>query len=638
MTYRFLPLVALWTSLTFAQHDLNQSIAEAEMKASAALSEFAINPNTLNYNLTYCKLELTINPGIEFISGKVTSTFTALEPMSSVTFDLNDALTVSSVKRNNVNQAFSQANDELVINLTSPLTAGSSATVEITYSGEPESNMGSIEFSSHAGTPIMWTLSEPFGARDWWPCKQDLNDKIDSIDFFITTPMPYTPVANGLLQGVVTNPNFSKTTHYKHNYPIPAYLVAIAVTNHQIFNQQAGAGTPESPHFPIVNYLYPENAAISQNQLAVTPAIMALFEEKFGPYPFRTEKYGHAQFGGGGGMEHTTVSFMTNFSRSLIAHEMGHQWFGNKVTCGSWQDIWLNEGFATYLDAMVVEEFDGPAQFQALRAALSANITSLPGGNLYLTPAQALNFNNIFSSRLSYNKGGMVVHMLRYKLGDEAFFAGLQSYLNDPLLAYNYATTPQLQEHLEAASGMDLEEFFQDWVYLQGYPTYEAIAQNIAPGQALVTLNQTQSHPSVTFFEMPVQVRFFGAGGQTFDATLDHTVSGQQFTVTVPFEVVDIAVDPEQHIISRNNTASLGIAKTDALQTLSVYPNPGKDVVRLNIPYGVEMQSVEVFNALGQSVLRDNDDTLEVSALATGVHLIRVNTDSGTKTLRFVRQ
>src|SRR5690606_6874896 len=96
--------------------------------------------------------------------------------------------------------------------------------------------------------------------------------------------------------------------------------------------------------------------------------------------------------------------------------------------------------------------------------------------------------------------------------------------------------------------------------------------------------------------------------------------------------------DPEQHIISRNNTASLGIAKTDALQTLSVYPNPGKDVVRLNIPYGVEMQSVEVFNALGQSVLRDNDDTLEVSALATGVHLIRVNTDSGTKTLRFVRQ
>lgn len=633
-----LPLLLCFGFFSTAQTNEIQSIAQAEMKAAGSLTQLAVNPNTLNYDLTYHKLELTINPAVEFISGKVTSTFTALSPMNTVTFDLRNALTVSSVKRNNINLTFSQSATELTINFPSTVTTGTSTTVEITYSGVPQSTDGSIEFATHAGTPVMWTLSEPFGARDWWPCKQDLNDKVNSIDVYLTIPTAYTAVSNGLQQSMVDNANGTKTTHFHHGHPIPAYLIAVAVSNYTIFTQQAGLGTDESPFFPIVNYLYPEMAASSQSNLSVTPGIMNFYEEKFGPYPFRDEKYGHAQCGFGGGMEHTTVSFMGGFSRGLIAHELGHQWFGDKVTCGSWKDIWLNEGFATYLAAMVIENFDGVAEFAIYKEGIINNITSQPGGALYLNDTEATNIGRIFSSRLSYNKGAMVVNMLRFKLGDEAFFAGVNNYLNDPLLAYSYATTPQLQAHLEAASGQDLDEFFEDWVYNQGYPTYTVTVQNISAGQAQITVNQTQSHPSVDYFEMPVPLFLWGENNQEVYVTLDNTTNGQQFIVDVPFEVTGVFFDPYKELISKNSTVFLSSAQFNLIDAVSLYPNPSASTVNVSVPNSVWLKSVSVFNALGQEVLKTESASMDVSNLSTGVHLVKVETDAGTKTLRFVKQ
>ena len=417
-----------------------EAIAESEMKSASSLMAFSANPNTANYDISYHKLELTVDPAVYFISGKITTTFTALSPMNTVTFDLTNDLTVSSVKKDGVNLAFSQATtNELVITLPSALATGATASVEVTYSGPPDFGEQAFITSQHNGTPVLWTLSEPFGAKDWWPCKQDLNDKIDNIDVYITAPSQYVSVSNGLEQSQ-TVVGTQKTTHFQHGHPIPAYLIAIAVTNYSVYTLQAGLGTVESPFFPIVNYAFPETAAANEASVQVTAPIMNLFEQLFGPYPFRDEKYGHAQWSYGGGMEHTTVSFMAAggsgaYSRSLIAHELGHQWFGNKVTCGSWRDIWLNEGFAEYMSGLVVENLDGPTQFTNWKNGKIDNITSQTGGAVYLTAAEATNVGRIFSSRLTYNKGAMVAHMLRFKLGDDVFFQGMQNYLNAPGLA-----------------------------------------------------------------------------------------------------------------------------------------------------------------------------------------------------------
>ncbi|MCW4469253.1 M1 family aminopeptidase [Flavobacterium sp. MFBS3-15] len=622
-------------SASFAQSHLEelQQIADSEMKSAYAISRFTANENTGDYDVTYHNLHFTVNPANQFITGTVTTNFIAKDDMSSITFDLTNQLTVSSVTKNGNSVAFTQNNnDELIITFPTIQPEGTTGSVTINYSGVPPTDSDAFVSDEHNGTPIIWTLSQPYGAKDWWPCKQDLNDKIESIDVYITAPSQYVSVSNGVEQSQVVSGS-NKTTHFHHGYPIPAYLVAIAVTNYTIYTQTAGTA-PNT--FPIVNYFYPENATTAQSQVAVTVPIMNFYEQTFGTYPFHEEKYGHAQCGFGGGMEHTTVSFMGSFGRNLIAHELGHQWFGDKITCGSWKDIWLNEGAATYLSGLVVEELDGAASFRDWRYWTIDNITSQPGGSVYLTDADTLNVSRIFSSRLSYNKGAMVFHMLRYKMGDANYFQALRNYLADNDLAY--AKTPDLQSHLEAQSGMDLDEFFNDWVYRQGYPTYN-ITTTSGPGPATVTINQTQSHSSVTFFEMPVTVRFTSDSGATFDAVLDNTYNGQQFTVTLPFEAESVEFDPEHHIISRNNNITLKRDAVSPLAAIKLYPNPASALLSVEVPEGILVSKATFYNTLGQRVLEAAEGTSwNVSQLATGMHFVVLDTNAGSVQMKFIKE
>lgn len=633
-------------SISFSFAQKNQSnfddLVKAEMRSASSTMNMAVNPNTQNYDVTYHKLEFTVDPAVFSISGKVTTTFTALSNMSTVTFDFYKktfgAFTISSVKRNNVALSFTHLNThELKITLPAVLPAGSSATIEIIYSGTPAVN-GFDSFTTTTrsnGSKALYTLSEPFGARDWWPCKQDLNDKVDSIDVYITAPSQYVAVSNGIEPAAPVINGTNKTTHFHHGYPIPAYLICMAVTDYTVFNQTAGTA-PNT--YPIINYIYPENFTPSvQTQLAQTPLILDLFSNLFELYPFHNEKYGHAQFGWNGGMEHTTVSFMNNFSRQLIAHEMGHQWFGDKITCGSWRDIWLNEGFATYLATLVIENFDGNAAFVAEKQAMINNITSQNGGSVYLTEAEALDVNRIFSGRLTYDKGGMVVNMLRFKLGDTAFFQGMKNYLADTNLAYKYAVTTDLKSHMEAVYGSSLTEFFNDWIYGQGYPTYNITAQNFGSGQAKITVNQTQSNPSVSFFEMPLPIRLFNSTGQSFDVVVNNTSNGQEFIVPVPFQIASLEFDPNKNIISKNNVVTLGTSTVEIEKTIAVYPNPVKDELHIQLPTNISLEKVIVFNSLGQKMLESTTLDFSIATLSSGVHYLQIITSEGTFNKKIIK-
>jgi aminopeptidase N len=616
-------------------------MVESESKSAASTMNVQVNPNTQNYDVTYHELRFTVNPNntTASISGIVKTTFTALANMNTITFDMATQLVVSSVTMNSVNLTYSQSNYELNINFPSTISSGTSASVIITYAGIPPTAEGAFTRSTHNGTPVIYTLSEPFGARDWWPCKQDLNDKINSFDMYITAPATFNSVSNGLEQSrIVTGAN--ATTHFKHLYPIPAYLIVLNVTNYEVYNQQGGLGTVASPYFPIINYLYPEtNTASTQTQLGVTPTIINFFESILEPYPFRNEKYGHAQFGWGGGMEHTTVSSMFNFSRDLIAHEMAHQWFGDKITCGTWKDIWLNEGLTEYMSGMVYEYLDGATTFVNWKSNKITSITSQPGGATYLTDAGALNVNTIFSSRLTYNKGSMITHMLRWKLGDVKFFQALKSYLADPALAYGYAVTANLKSHLEAAdNGNSLTEFFNDWLYNQGYPTYTITAQNWGTGQVKIIVNQTQSHSSVSFFEMPLEIRLTGSGAQVLDVVVNNTTNAQEFIVSVPFVVTGVAFDPNKHIISKNNTATLGTETFDMNSAISVYPVPSENELTIQFPSNVTLYKVEIYNNLGQLLKTDFKNILDISGLSSGVHFLKIETSEGIFHKNFIKK
>ena len=615
-------------------------IAASEMKSAKKKMNLEVNSNTQNYDITYHKLEFNVDPAIYFISGKITTTYTALANMNTLTFDLSNTLIVSSVKINNVSLAYTQNTNELIITLPTTQLSGAQATVEVIYSGAPPQN-GFFAFTSSthgpSNTPVIYTLSEPFGARDWWPCKQDLNDKINNIDVYITAPSQYVSVSNGVEpEAPVINGNL-KTTHFRHNYPIPAYLICMAVTNYTIINQTAGSA-PNT--YPIINYIYPESDNSSlRTQILQTPLLLNYYSTLLENYPFANEKYGHAQFGWGGGMEHTTVSFMVNFGRQLIAHEMAHQWFGDKITCGTWKDIWLNEGFATYFAALAVENFDGPAAFVSEKANMIGLITSSANGSVYLSDAEALIVDRIFDYRLTYNKGAMVLHMLRFKLGDAVFFQGLRNYLADSNLAFKYAITANLKSHLEAVYGSSLTEFFNDWVYNQGYPIYNITVQNTAVGQAKITVSQTTSHSSVPFFEMPVPVRLLGANGQSQDVVVNNTVNGEQFNVSVPFTVIGTQFDPTKNIISRMSMATLDNDNFNIDTAIQIFPNPSATSISVSIPENIEIENAVIYSVLGQKIMETKSQkSWDISSFSSGIHFITIQTNKGTKQFKFVKE
>jgi aminopeptidase N len=611
---------------SFAQEDELDKIIDNERQMSEKVLNFRINPNTLNYDVLTHDLRLKVDPAFYYVEGDVTTTFKALSNMSTVTFDLANALIVSSVSQNNQNLTFVQnTNNELVITLNQPLLANEITSVKIIYEGEPPiSGFQAFATSQHAGVPVMWTLSEPFGAKDWWPCKQDLNDKIESINIYVTAPSQYVVATNGVEQSQTINGNL-KTTHSFHNYPIPAYLVAFAITNYQIFIQQGGIAPND---FPIVNYFYPENATQSTLDVAVTLPIMEFFESYFEPYPFHLEKYGHAQFGWGGGMEHTTISFMGNFDRGLIAHELAHQWFGNKITCGTWKDIWLNEGFATYLSAMVIQQFDGEDAFTQHKASLINTITSQPGGAVYLSDQEATNVFRIFNSRLSYRKAAMVLHMLRWKIGETAFVTACRNFLADNQLAYDYAVTADLIAHFEAVYGSTLSEFFNDWLFFEGYPSYQISYEILSNNEVKIIVNQTTSHPSVSFFEMPLQIRFHGAN--TFqDLRFEHQTNGQQFIASLPFPVQSITFDPRKHIISNNNSVTLRQSTFDLNQNVILFPNPTSHMFEVQMPSFIGLEKIEALNALGQKLFESDQNNIDIQHLSAGVYHIGIYTTHG---------
>jgi aminopeptidase N len=630
-------LIVIISTYSYAQinEDLFNGIIEAETKSASNLINYRANLNTGNYDIKYHRLELIVDPSLAFISGDVTTYFEAKENLSEVTFDLSDNMIVSQVmQRGNSLTYIQNTDDELIITLSQVQNQGVLDSLTISYSGNPiSSGFGSFEQTTHSGDPIIWTLSEPYGAKGWWPCKQDLNDKIDSVDVYLNTPKfnpsneEYIAVSNGLEQSQI-DVGANKVTHFKHRYAIPAYLVAIAVTNYEVYTHQvANNGNP----FEIVNYIYPENLANAQASTPITVDIMNLYANLFEEYPYADEKYGHAQFGWGGGMEHTTVSFMGSFSRNLIAHELAHQWFGNKITCGSWKDIWLNEGFASYLSDLVIENIDGNTAFTAIKQQRVNTITSFPDGSVYLTDADTTNVSRIFSGRLSYNKGSMVLHMLRKKLGDATFFSGMQNYLSDTNLAYDYAKTVDFISIMESTSGTDLTDFFNDWIFNQGYPSFTITWNQPLANQVRIQVSQTQSHPSVSYFEAPVPVRLIGNLGETLDVVLDNTNNGEEFFENVNFTVNDIIFDPKSDLISKNNSVLLSTDEFVLDKKILIYPNPTLGEITIEKPNGIDIKSIKIYNTLGQLLLEQNwSSTINVSSLASGLLFLQLETSIGT--------
>ncbi len=643
------PFICLLLALLIARFCVAQNVTSLDNIVKAEQNNHSIhhhkqgayarssNAQSSNYNVHYYRLELNTDPAVRYISGSVTTYFSViLDNVNTIEFDVSDSLTVSQVLyHNNQTLSFLQSDNVLSINLPNALNQQQLDSVTVSYSGVPfDSGFGSFVQSTHNDVPIIWTLSEPYGASDWWVCKQSLADKADSLDVLITTPEAYKVASNGLLVAETTS-NGNTTYHWQHRYPIATYLVAFAVTNYAVYTEQVNfSGGYE---LPVLNYVYPENLESAQNGTPALANMLRLYDSLTIPYPFLAEKYGHAQFGWGGGMEHQTMGFMTNFSFDLMAHELAHQWFGDKVTCGGWQDIWLNEGFATYFNALCYQYIDGQQQYWSIwKNQTINNVASQPDGSVFVD--DTTDINRLFNGRLTYRKGALLLHMLRWKLGDEAFFGGLRNYLNSPETAYNFARTSNLQHHLEMASGQDLTAFFDQWLYGQGHPLYQIYWQQAANNELTLTINQTQSHPSVAFFAMPLPLRFWGNGVDT-TVVVEHLFSGQAFGISLPFVVDSVQFDPERWILCANTTitnGAVGIENETIQSSLNIYPNPANQQLYVQwTPNRISPNPTEInlYDTSGRCVSHltttNNTATINLQQLPAGIYVCEKRDSTG---------
>jgi len=516
---------------------------EAAWKANALARQREVaRPQTANqqqWNARWYDLDLTFTPSSS-VAGTVRMKATVVAgPISTVELDFASALIHDAVTSGGAATTASHVGELLTVNLDRAYANGETVDVTITYHGNPTLS-GYFGFNIVNSRQLIWSLSEAYGARTWWPCKDAPEDKADSVSVHFTCPVACTTVSNGtLISRVVNGGGTTATTSWSERYPIATYLVSVAAYPYTVTDDWYRYTPTDSMLIRFHNY--PESASGYAASQAKVKDMLAAFAVRVGEYPFVLEKYGHAQFQFGGGMEHQTCTSLGVSNESVVAHELFHQWFGDHVTCRDFHHIWLNEGFATYGEALWQESLGGTAAYFA-----DINLNKYYGAGSVYVP-DATNESRVFDSNLSYNKGSWVIHMLRHVLGESAFFTALQQYQST--WGYQSATTEDFRDVCEAVSGRDLDAFFNEWIYGEYYPIYRPTWTSTPAGgggyDVTLTLAQTQAWQ---IFNMPVDVTISTSGGdQTF--VVRDSLASQQFVLHVAAQPTGLAIDKDGWIL-----------------------------------------------------------------------------------------
>lgn len=499
-----------------------------------------------NYDANYYHINLHIKPEEQMIAGSVTVKVTALvDGTNQIILDLFDNMVVSAVTGSAV--SFSHSDDQLTIQLDKTYNHGDLVEVSIAYSGQPttRTNFEAFRFIRRGASYHICTDNQPYYARTWFPCKDVPGDKPDSVALTITVPQDLFVVTNGVLQSIIDNNDGTKTYSWHERYPIATYLISLAIANYAYFPDEYVSASGDT--MPLDYYVFPEHLNAATTDFEVTKDALNYFVPYYGAYPFLDEKYGMVEYlGMYGGMENQTITSIVSYaitgnqsSEFLIAHELSHQWWGDMISPAHFDHIWINEGFATYSEALYAGEKYGDDIYHlymmyVMDAALNQH------GSLFRYGS-----NNILEG-IVYDKGGSVMHMLRRVMGDSAFFAVFPKYGN--AFAYGNATTEDFQRFCENEYGDSLGWFFHQWIYEPGHPRYKYGWRSTDLGDGNYRVNgyidQTQFHGPI--FKMPLDITLVSATAETTTQTIFVDEQGE------PFEFLS-ASQPQQIIIDKDN-------------------------------------------------------------------------------------
>ncbi|NOY57662.1 MAG: T9SS type A sorting domain-containing protein [Calditrichaeota bacterium] len=557
-------------------------------------------------------LNLVIEPTSGTILGEARLTIRFLQPdAASFYLDLI-SLSVDSVLLDDARINFKTENQRIVIPVENPVDT---TIVAVFYHGRPANDgFGGFFF----GSRTIWTVGEglytnpPSMFRYWVPSHDDPSDKA-TLDMKVTVPQPLQVVSNGLLVSTMENSeNGTVTFDWKESHPIATYLIAVSIDEYAVFTENYISVSGDT--IPLQFYVYPKNLERAQEDWKDTAKMIVFFERKFVPFPF--DKYGMVEVPMRGAMEHQS---MTSYSSGLItgdhrydyivAHELAHQWWGDLVTLSDWRNIWLNEGFATYCEALYFESMGGDSARQKymenLQTIYFGEVTRL--GNFPIYDPKYLWGGTV------YQKGAWILNMLRWNVGDSLFFQSLRTYANR--FAYGNAATDDLKNTFEDVSGQNLDWFFDQWVYGEGFPELEVGWEMTRAGNAkyIVGVKIRQKQKSDKPFYLPMEIEIQTALGNVLDTVIvKNRENDFQFTVNgLPRELV---VDPNHWLLKKADIITRPLPpgfKPDEFNLAQNYPNPfmpgsGAGPTKIILQIGIKNSpfwvSLKIYNILGQKV------------------------------------
>ena len=607
MKYLFLVLLFA-KSIVFAQNTTGCKTLPSKTTSaitSNVSSSIKRSSNSLmdNYDVKFYNIDLNATNASTAISGFVQiNAVTKIPNFSKIALNLSGSLKVDSVTVNNVKCTYTApqylVSDELIINLSTPLATGSLFKAVIYYHGN-----GSAGASFPAGMlngaynskNFTYTVSEPYYSYLWWPCKQDLVDKADSVYINITTENTNLVAANGILKNTIDLGNGKKRFEWKTIYPIDSYLITFATGPYVEYKTYANpVGATSS--ILIDNFLY-DQSYLTSNKAVIdkTASMIELFSTKFGMYPFSKEKYGHYSAPCNlGALENQTMSMMNKFDFDLVAHELSHQWFGDNVTCGTWNDIWMHEGFAEYSESLANEFLVSKSAGDTKIQAAQTEVLNLSNSKAYAT--NTTDPFTLFDHTNSYAKGATVLHMLRFELGQDSIFFNMLTAFQKKY-AGKTATTDTLVAFVSKYTNKDYTYFFNQWIKGYGNPVY-SFSYFQRGDTVYVTSNQSGSS-STGLFKMKLDFKVnYAAGSTVFQ--VNQVSNKDVFKFYLPGKTVT-SINPNPNswsLMNVNSGATIPLVSGDNFITAFSFSGAVSSkitgtTIDVIVPYGTNLSSLK---------------------------------------------
>ncbi len=537
----------------------------------------SVFPDSAFIDVLHYDIDLSFDFETRQLDGEVEIECLMLSQKEVLQLDLI-GLNVDTIRVNDHTTTFVHMGDDLQINLPETISSGDTFCLFIAYNGIPtNSGTGGFFISGSSLYTVGQAINrgDPAALRYWVPCRDRPDDKATLSMRFESSEENHVVISNGRMVRIEKSDS-SRAFVYQHDYPIATYLVAISVADYESFEQTYISASGDT--IPLVHWVFPQNRQKAERDWQMLPDMLSFFESVFGDYPF--ESYGMVEIANRGlAMEHQTMTSMgglliTGDKRYeyIVAHELAHQWWGDWVTLADWRDLWLNEGFATYSEALYFEHRNGKNFFKAYMRELAGDYFEETGNNGVFS----LYDPKLAWGATTYNKGAWVLHMLRFKLGDQLFFRCLQEY--GRIYAYGNVVTEDFIRLCEEISGQNLSGFFDQWVFQSGHPDLRISwdFRMTDQGSFFVVLNIGQHQPGEYVFNVPLDVLIV-----TRQDSINHTLSidgrDNTFSFTTEQEPVEIIVDPQQWLLKEfkiiETPLPQGIVRNRTSMTQN-FPNP----------------------------------------------------------------